>query len=375
MASTRSLSVAGLAHERREVGDRRLGVAHQRAQLAQERRQVLGRGLGVGDQRVEVVERRAQVHERRVAAPQRRRQQRQRLAERAVLGSDRAGRGVRVADQVGEVVAALGDRAHRPRAGDDEARQRVLVLRRLVDQAARAGEQRVEVLGRLGGLRALAVELGLEALDHALQVAPGLRVERVEQLVEVDRRRRLRDRDRRVVRQRPARVRAGRDRDIAVRDARQRRQADDRLRALAQRRVGLLDADPHRRLVVGGQLDRAHAADRAPADLHVVALHQLTARSRRSACTRARSRASRRCRSPARRRARRRSGRRCGRASNDHSMPSGPLEAPDRNWLTNWLSESKSSSAGPDSTIRPFQRTAMYSATRLALMMSWVMTT
>ena len=34
-------------------------------------------------------------------------------AERAVLGRDRAGRGVRVADQVGEVVAALGDRASR----------------------------------------------------------------------------------------------------------------------------------------------------------------------------------------------------------------------------------------------------------------------
>ena len=63
------------------------------------------------------------------------------------------------------------------------------------------------------------------------------------------------------------------------------------------------------------------------------------------------------------------------RASATYSIPSGPCEAPDKNWRTNWLSESKSSSAGPDSTIRPFHSTAMYSATRFALMMSWVMTT
>ena len=56
-------------------------------------------------------------------------------------------------------------------------------------------------------------------------------------------------------------------------------------------------------------------------------------------------------------------------------MPSGPREAPERNWRTNMLSELKSSSAGPDSTIRPFHSTAMYSATRFADMMSWVITT
>src|SRR3954453_18423086 len=52
-------------------------------------------------------------------------------------------------------------------------------------------------------------------------------------------------------------------------------------------------------------------------------------------------------------------------------MPSGPREAPERNWRTNMLSELNSSSAGPDSTMRPFHSTAMYSATRLADMMSW----
>ena len=52
--------------------------------------------------------------------------------------------------------------------------------------------------------------------------------------------------------------------------------------------------------------------------------------------------------------------------SGAYSMPSGPCASPDRNCLTNWLSELKSSAAGPDSTILPFQRIAMYSATRRA---------
>src|SRR5919204_5677022 len=58
-----------------------------------------------------------------------------------------------------------------------------------------------------------------------------------------------------------------------------------------------------------------------------------------------------------------------------YSIPSGPLASPERNCRTNWLSELNSSSAGPDSTIRPFQRIAMYSATLRADMMSCVITT
>jgi hypothetical protein len=58
----------------------------------------------------------------------------------------------------------------------------------------------------------------------------------------------------------------------------------------------------------------------------------------------------------------------------DYSIPSGPWASPERNCLTNWLSELKSSDAGPDSTILPFHRTAMKSATRRADMMSWVIT-
>src|SRR5206468_3371237 len=61
-------------------------------------------------------------------------------------------------------------------------------------------------------------------------------------------------------------------------------------------------------------------------------------------------------------------------ANRDYSMPSGPWDSPDRNCRTNALSELNSSSAGPDSTIRPFHSTQMNSATRRALMMSCVMT-
>ena len=64
-----------------------------------------------------------------------------------------------------------------------------------------------------------------------------------------------------------------------------------------------------------------------------------------------------------------------GGACDRHSIPSGPCDSPARNCRTNGLSELNSSSAGPDSTIRPFHSTAMYSATRLADMMSCVITT
>ena len=95
-------------------------------------------------------------------------------------------RRVGVADEVGEVVAALGDGGDRARGVDDEVGQRALVLGELVDEPARGREERVEVLGRLGRLRALALVLRGEALDDALQVLARVRVERVEDLVEVD---------------------------------------------------------------------------------------------------------------------------------------------------------------------------------------------
>ena len=185
--------------------------------------------------------------------------------------------------------------------------------------------------------------------------------------------RRRRGRQRRAVGQLLGAVGRGRERDVAVRDARQRRQPDRRLRPLAQRRVRLLDPDLDRGLVVVGQLDRADRAHAPAADLHVVVGHELPGVLEQQ-----------RVLGPApapeqqQPRGERDDQGECedgGGAGDRHSIPSGPCDAPARNWRTNWLSELNSSSAGPDSTIRPFHSTAMYSATRLADMMSCVMTT
>ena len=279
--------------------------------------------------------------------------------------------------------------------------------------------------------RALALVLRGEALDDALEVLARVRVERVEELVEVDDVGGRADGERRAVVERLRRVRRRRQRDVAVGDARQRGQADHGLGALAQRRVGLLDLDPHAGAVVVGQRDRADRADPAAADLHVVALDELAGvlehqvvlvrvtpaqeehgdehdgerqggdghapgdrhppppKGKRSAATSIRTlshvtRVSMHGQGPCERgklsvirllrvtspESLRPPGRMDG-----YSMPSGPRDAPERNWRTNMLSELNSSSAGPDSTIRPFHSTAMYSATRLADMMSWVITT
>src|SRR5262249_19130334 len=149
--------------------------------------------------------------ERAVRAPQRGRQQRQRLRKRAVLGRDRAGGRVRVADQRGQVVALGGDRRDRARGGDQKAGQVALVRGRLVDQPARAREQRVEVLRRVRGLLRLALVLRREPLDQALEVPARLRVQRVEELIKVDRGGRLRRVQRRAVAERRVRPRPGRE--------------------------------------------------------------------------------------------------------------------------------------------------------------------
>ena len=170
----------------------------------------------------------------------------------------------------GQLVAALGDRGDRARGVDQELRQRRLVLGHLLHEPARAGEDRVEVLRGLAGLFALARVLDGEALDHVGQVAACLLVERVEDLVEVDHVGGRLGTQRGALGQLLGVTGRRGQRDVAVGDAAQRREPDDRLRALPQRRVGLLDDDLDRRLVVVGQLDLAHRADAAAADLHVV---------------------------------------------------------------------------------------------------------
>ena len=87
-----------------------------------------------------------------------------------------------------------------------------------------------------------AVVLRGEALDDALQVLARLRVERVEQLVEVDDAGGRPRRQRRAVVELLGGVGRRRQRDEAVRDAGQRGQPDHGVRAFAQGREGLFDA-------------------------------------------------------------------------------------------------------------------------------------
>ena len=213
------------------------------------------------------------------------------LARRSVVGSSSSARdsatfssaiapavALALRDQAGEVVAALGDRGHRARGVHEEARQRALVLGDLVGEHARGRQQRVEVLGRLADLLALALVLRGEALDDVLQVAARLLVDRVEDLVEVDDRGRRGQVEAGAVVELLVGVGRERERDVAVGDARQRGEPDHGAGALAQRRVGLLDLDLDGCEVVVGELDRAHGADPPAADLHVVVLDELARR-------------------------------------------------------------------------------------------------
>ena len=183
----------------REVAHRRAGARRERPGRREERAE-LARDRGAGlDQRIEVVERGAQVHERRVRAAHERRQQPDRLGERLLLVAERARGPVGVADQRGELGAALGERRDEARAVDQEALERGRVARQLLEQAARGRQRRVEVREALARLVAGVAELARLSLEEPLERAARLGVERVEDLVELDVRARPVGRDRRPV--------------------------------------------------------------------------------------------------------------------------------------------------------------------------------
>ena len=167
---------------------------------------------------------------------------------------------------------AVGDRAKRLGARDQELGERLLVARQLVEELARGGKTRLEVLvarARPGGVARVDLLL---ALDHLLDGVPGGRPERVEELVEVDDRGRVVARERRALRQRRRVVGPRRDRDVAIRDAGQRGRADDRGRPVMER---LVDRDRDLSLSVVGQRDAVDGADRLARDKHLVAGDEL----------------------------------------------------------------------------------------------------
>ena len=275
MRSIRSLPRAGLLEQLAEVLEGRPGVTGQRAQLGQEGPQLLGDGLGVVHQRLEVVERRAQVQEGGVGAAHEVRQLLDGVGQGLLLGPDRVGGGGEVVDQAGDVLAAVGEVGDELGGGDDEALEQLGVGVQLAEQARGGRQRRVEVQQAGVHLLAAAGVLGVEALDQALEVLAGGLVERVEDLVEVDRRggRLLPDRaavgDRPLARAREAQV------DVAVGDAGEGGLADGGERALAQRGVLLVDAQGQLGLAVGREADVLDLAGRHAGDLHEVALDEL----------------------------------------------------------------------------------------------------
>ena len=113
------------------------------------------------------------------------------------------------------------------------------------------------------------------ALDDGLEVLARLRVERVEDLVEVDRRRRVVLVDHAAVGDRRGLAAGKAQVDVAVGDAGDGGLPDGGERAAAQRRVVLVDLQGQLRLAVGRQLDVRDLAGRDAGYLHEVALDEL----------------------------------------------------------------------------------------------------
>ena len=150
----------------------------------------------------------------------------------------------------------------------------------LAEEPARRRQRRVQVVERQALLLGLPDVLRGGVLEERLDRGPRRRVERVEQLVEVDRRGRLRLRDRPAALDRVRlALRLGPRRevelDVAVRDPRLRRLPDHGLRALGQRLVRVVDRHRDLGLAGVGQLDAVDRARRRAADLDLVADYEL----------------------------------------------------------------------------------------------------
>ena len=124
-------------------------------------------------------------------------------------------------------------------------------------------------------LLALALDLAGRAVDHALQRLARLGVERVEELVEVDRGGRRVLLDDALVGDLLGALRRQAEVDVAVGDAGERGLADGGEGAVAQRRVVLVDLHRDLGLAVVGEVDVGDLADGRAADLHEVALDEL----------------------------------------------------------------------------------------------------
>ncbi len=170
-----------------------------------------------------------------------------------------------------------GDRRDRLRSFHEEARERRLFVVELGEEMAGGRQRRTEVLDRHAEVGVRPLVLFGRALEKLLQPLERLRVEGVEQLVEVHDAVRGGRRQRRARRKRGLVVGPRDQRDVAVGDARQRRHPHRGRGAFVQRCQRRVDVDRDQRLVVGGEGDVLDAPDRHAADLHLIALDELVA--------------------------------------------------------------------------------------------------
>ena len=250
--------LAGVLDDLVEVADRRHEVGRGGAELAEERPEPVGDRLRGVDERVDVVERRPQVDRGRVEVAHEVGQ----LVER------------RRSDVRWRAIAPSSRRGSRPgprgrHGGGDGRRQLRAVDDQLLERAACRGSA-PRTCGRdvdRNGFRYLKPRFassptpavgGGEALDHLLEVGDGLRIERVEELVEIDLGDRLGPRHRAARRGSPHRPCLGGGSvnwtwRLATPD--EREPADLRDRAPLQRRVGAVDREGHEGVAVVGKPD------------------------------------------------------------------------------------------------------------------------
>ena len=187
---------------------------------------------------------------------------------------------VRVADQLRDVLVALGEQARELRGVDQERLEGAGVPRQLGEDPPRGREERVRVVKapvRLFGDSLIGVA---KALHDPLEVLDRLLVEGVEDLVQVDRGDRLRLAQGAAVCNLAALV-AVRSRrrqgelDLAPGDRRERVLAHGRDRALGEGGELLVDGEGDEGLAVVAQLDLLDEPGGEAADHHLVAVHEL----------------------------------------------------------------------------------------------------
>ncbi len=196
----------------------------------------------------------------------------QRLVEGDVLAGDGAEGGVGVGDRAGELFAAAGDGGRQLAGADDELFEQPLVGVEFAGEGADPVERGAEVLVGVVGVFALAGIDFRVALDEVAEPLADRGREGVEELVDVDRRRRRGEAQFGPVFERRVAVRAGADRDVVVGDAGERGGADHRGRPLVQ---FLADFDVDFGEVFVAEVDAFDRADRRAADQHLVVGHQL----------------------------------------------------------------------------------------------------